>query len=263
MDYCKMETMTKLILTCTVQFCVLFSYKLFACHMTGCHYIQALFHSGCAPCATYIKRDFRLLPQTRWDLHSSIQWVVVICDQCNLPWTCRYKPAEYTTQHARLTSALQCLDNSHHIECGHSKYITMKFIQINTVLWLDDCTFGICSEKCEMQTASHQQTALKQASCPPCQTHLPRGSNCKSWRWNGNTIFLHTGRSNCEWLLLHNFALMQLKHLQHLSNLHNNFQFNAISHRWFMSKLIFYRRLAEWHHCHTFSQVHGLITSVI
>ena len=37
--------MTKLILTCTVQFCVLFSYKLCACHMTGCHYIHALLHS--------------------------------------------------------------------------------------------------------------------------------------------------------------------------------------------------------------------------
>ena len=45
MDYSKMQTMTKLILTCTIQFCVLFSYKLCACHMTGCHYIQALFHS--------------------------------------------------------------------------------------------------------------------------------------------------------------------------------------------------------------------------
>jgi len=45
MDYSKMETMTKLILTRTVQFCVLFSYKLCACHMAGCHYIQALFHS--------------------------------------------------------------------------------------------------------------------------------------------------------------------------------------------------------------------------
>jgi len=37
--------MTKLILTCTAQSCVLFSYKLCACHMTGCHYIQTLFHS--------------------------------------------------------------------------------------------------------------------------------------------------------------------------------------------------------------------------
>ena len=27
MDYSKMDTMTKLILTCTLQFCVLFSYK--------------------------------------------------------------------------------------------------------------------------------------------------------------------------------------------------------------------------------------------
>jgi len=41
--------MTKLILTLTVQFCVLFSYKLCACHMTGCHYIQPPFHCSCAP----------------------------------------------------------------------------------------------------------------------------------------------------------------------------------------------------------------------
>jgi len=40
MDYSKMETMTKLILTCTLQFCVLFSYKLCACHMTDCHYTR-------------------------------------------------------------------------------------------------------------------------------------------------------------------------------------------------------------------------------
>ena len=45
MDYSKMETITKLILTCTLQFCVLFSYKLCACHLTGYHYSQALFHS--------------------------------------------------------------------------------------------------------------------------------------------------------------------------------------------------------------------------
>jgi len=45
MIYSKMETMPKLILTCTAQFCVLFIYKLCACHMIGCHYIQALFHS--------------------------------------------------------------------------------------------------------------------------------------------------------------------------------------------------------------------------
>jgi len=44
-DYSKMVTLTKLIFTCTVQFCVLFNYKLCVCHMTGCHYIQALFHS--------------------------------------------------------------------------------------------------------------------------------------------------------------------------------------------------------------------------
>ena len=49
-DYSKMKTMTKMILTCSLQFHLLFSYKLCACHMTGYHYIQALFHSGCAPC---------------------------------------------------------------------------------------------------------------------------------------------------------------------------------------------------------------------
>jgi len=64
MDYSEIETMTKLILTSTLQFCVLFSYNLCACHMTACHYIQALFHSGCAPCTADIKHDFRLLPQT-------------------------------------------------------------------------------------------------------------------------------------------------------------------------------------------------------
>jgi len=37
--------MTKLILTCTLQFCVLITYKLCPCHMAGCYYIQALFHS--------------------------------------------------------------------------------------------------------------------------------------------------------------------------------------------------------------------------
>ena len=63
MDYSEMETMTKLILTFTLQFCMLFSYKPHACHMTGCHYIQALFHSVCAPCTPVFKCDFRLLPQ--------------------------------------------------------------------------------------------------------------------------------------------------------------------------------------------------------
>jgi len=62
--------MTKLILNCTVQFCVLFSNKLCACHMAGCYYTQALFHSGCAPCTDDIKRDFRLLPHSRLELHT-------------------------------------------------------------------------------------------------------------------------------------------------------------------------------------------------
>ena len=52
-----------------MQFRSLFRYKLCACNMTGCHYIQALFHSRCAPCTADIKRDFRLPPQSRSDLH--------------------------------------------------------------------------------------------------------------------------------------------------------------------------------------------------
>ena len=44
--------MTKLISTSTLQFCVLFSYKLHACNMTSYHHIQALFHSGWATCTT-------------------------------------------------------------------------------------------------------------------------------------------------------------------------------------------------------------------
>ena len=69
MDYSKMEIITELILTCTLQFCVLFSYKLCACHITGCHYIYALFHSTCAPSTADVKRDFMLPPQSRSDLH--------------------------------------------------------------------------------------------------------------------------------------------------------------------------------------------------
>ena len=46
--------MTKLILTCTLQFCVLFSYTLCASHMTGYHYAQALYQSGCVQCITVL-----------------------------------------------------------------------------------------------------------------------------------------------------------------------------------------------------------------
>jgi hypothetical protein len=65
MDYSKTETMTGLILTCSLQFCVLFSYKLCACHMTGYIYIQALFHSVVLHVQTDLKHDFRLLSQSR------------------------------------------------------------------------------------------------------------------------------------------------------------------------------------------------------
>ena len=58
MDYSKAETMTKLMLTVPYS-SVFFSYTLCACHMTGCHYIQPLFHSICAPCTADVNGDFR------------------------------------------------------------------------------------------------------------------------------------------------------------------------------------------------------------
>jgi len=74
-----MDTMTKLILTCTAQFRVLFSYKLCACHMAGYHYIQALFHCVCAPSTTDIKCDFRLLPHTVEETCTVVGYYRVSC----------------------------------------------------------------------------------------------------------------------------------------------------------------------------------------
>ena len=99
--------------------------------------------------------------------------------------------------------------------------------------------------KCEVQTTSHQQMSPKHARCPPRPTHLPQGWNCKSLGLTGKAIFLHTGRSNCKWLLLYNFALMWLENLHQFSNLHNNFQFNAISQHMIHVHAIFCRRLAD------------------
>ena len=56
----------------------------------------------------------------------------------------------------------------------HICYAT-KFIKINTSLWLVDCTFAICHEKCEVQTISHQNMSLQDAKFPPHPIHLPRG----------------------------------------------------------------------------------------
>ena len=122
-------------------------------------------------------------PALLWGI---VQWVVVTCDQCNLPWTCRYKPAQYITA----CKADRCI----RMLRQHSTYnmaIKIHYTQIHTTLWLVYCTFAICSKKCKIQTASHQQTSSKHASCPPCLAHLPWGWNCKSWRWNGKAIFLH------------------------------------------------------------------------
>ena len=44
---------------------------------------------------------------------------------------------------------------------------------------------------------------------------------------------------------MHNFALSQIENLHHLSNLHDNFRFNAIWHGQSMAALMFCKRLAE------------------
>jgi hypothetical protein len=67
-DYSNRETMTKLISTCNVQFCVLFSYKLCACHITGCHYTQALFHSVLLQVKLFLAR-LSFLPHTWWEMN--------------------------------------------------------------------------------------------------------------------------------------------------------------------------------------------------
>ena len=142
--------------------------------------------------------------------------------------------------------------------CADGTYFPNKPL---TFLWLVHFTFDICSKKCEVQTTSHQQLSLKQARCPPCPTHLPRGWNCKSWGWNGKAIYLHTGRSHCKWLLLHNFALMQLQNLHHIWI--NATIFSLMQFHDSCASLSSAGGSREWHHCHTFSQMYGLITSVI
>jgi len=49
-----------------------------------------------------------------------------------------------------------------------------KFIKINTSLRLVDCTFATCSEKCKVQTMSHQNMSLQDAKFPPHPIHLPK-----------------------------------------------------------------------------------------
>ena len=57
-------------------------------------------------------------------------------------------------------------------------------------------------------------------------------------------IRVQAGLNLCD-LFFYNFTLMWLEKLHHFSNLCNNFQFNAICHRWSMATFIFCRRLAE------------------
>ena len=119
-----------------------------------------------------------------------------------------------------------------------------EFIQIIRSLWLVDCTFANHSEKCEVQTTSHQKMSLKIAGVLPAQrtSHEVETAKAEETR---KAIFLHTGRYNCKWLLVHNFALMRLENLQHFSNWPKIFQLNAILHRRSICMLIFCRRVAK------------------
>jgi len=115
-----------------------------------------------------------------------------------------------------------------------------KFIQTNISLWLVDCTFIICSVN---YITSKDFAKTRRVSSPP--NTLAMGFKLQKLRVNWQShIFAH-GWSNCDWLLVHNSALMRLENFQHFFNLHNNFWFNAISQKWFMCKLIFCKKLAE------------------
>ena len=87
--------MTKLVWNFTLQFCALFSYKLCACHMARCHYIQALFHSGCAPC-TAASEAWLQSSTTKYIRTALFQvimkWGLVTFYQRKIHRTCRYKP---------------------------------------------------------------------------------------------------------------------------------------------------------------------------
>ena len=62
---------------------------------------------------------------------------------------------------------------------------------------------------------------------------------------------------------LHDFALMRLENLHHVSNLCDNFWLNTIWHRWFVAGLIFCSRLGESGVTVTLCHMYGLITLVI
>jgi len=120
--------------------------------------------------------------------------------------------------------------------------------------------FAVKSVKCKLH---HTNRSPKHASCPPCPTHLPLGWNCKSWRWNDKATFLDLGRSNCEWLLVHNFALMQLQNLHHirintitfsLMQFHIDDSCASLSSVWCLQTVTSLSHLQS---------VHGMITAVI
>jgi hypothetical protein len=102
-----------------------------------------------------------------------------------------------------------------------------KFIQIITSLWLVDCTFGNYSEKGWNAKYIISKDVTKIGRCPPCPSHFREVETAKAEE-TGKAIYLHTGRYNCKWLLLHNFALMRLENLQQFSNWPKIFQLNAI-----------------------------------
>jgi hypothetical protein len=92
----------------------------------------------------------------------------------NIFLPCRQKPAVFRKKHTRLRGALWCLDTQLTLRPLKTRYVP-KFNQINTSLWMVDCTFAFCSDKCEVKTTSHQKMLLKVAKFPPHLTHFPQG----------------------------------------------------------------------------------------
>ena len=118
-----------------------------------------------------------------------------------------------------------------------------KFIQINKSLWLVDCTFVICSEKCEVQTTSHKKDSAKRRHVSSHTQPTCRGDKTAKLRVNWQSHVFAYRQVSLKVNLMDNYTLMWLENIHHFLNLCNNFLF--MSHRWFTCTLIFCRRLAE------------------
>jgi hypothetical protein len=97
---------------------------------------------------------------------STYTYVITITLQVQTCWICNK-----ACKAERCTMIFKCLS---HITQPLNIHYVPKFIKINTSLWLVDCTFATCSEKCEVQTMSHQNISLQDAKFPPHPIHLPK-----------------------------------------------------------------------------------------